>query len=131
MGMDVTEIPLKRIKPNKLNPRQGIDEQGLEELAESIASKGVVQPITVRPTADGYEVVVGERRFRASKMAGLDKIPAIVREFTDAEVLELILIENAQREDLNDVEKGNSAFSFLKDIPKSILTWPLSLRSSL
>ena len=118
MGMDVTEIPLERIRPNKLNPRQGIDEQGLDELAKSIASVGVMQPITVRPTADGYEVVVGERRFRASKLAGLDKIPAIVRELTDAEVLELILIENAQREDLNDVEKGNSCSQLLERYPK-------------
>jgi len=115
--MEVTEIEIAKTKSSRINPRRAIDEDGLRELADSIASVGVMQPITVRPASGGYEVVLGERRLRAAKMAGLKKIPAIIRNIPDDEALELMLIENAQREDLNDIEKGNSCLQLLKTYP--------------
>jgi ParB family chromosome partitioning protein len=113
--LHVQLLEIKGIEPSKLNPRQAINEEGIKELAESILSVGVLQPILVRPLDGKYEVVVGERRLRASILAGLKKIPAVVREMTDDEVIETMLIENAQREELNDVEKGNSCIK-LKEI---------------
>lgn len=102
------EIELKKIKPNRLNPRLEFRKVGLDELADSIEKSGIVEPLIVRPSGkDIYEVVVGERRYRAAQQAGLDKIPVIVQEYTDDEVIELNLIENIQREDLNEIEKGN------------------------
>jgi len=107
------EIELKKIKPNRLNPRLEFVKAGLDELADSIKEVGIVEPIIVRPTKEGYEVVVGERRYRAAQQAGLDKVPVIIREFTDDEVIELNLVENIQREDLTDVEKGNCVSELL------------------
>ena len=101
------EIELKKIQPNRLNPRLEFRKAGLDELADSIREVGVIEPIIVRPTKEGYEVVVGERRYRAAQQAGLDEVSAIIREYTDDEVIELNLIENIHREDLTDVEKGN------------------------
>jgi len=103
----VSEVELKKIRPNRLNPRLSMNVERLNELADSIKQMGVLEPLIVRPTDDGYEVVVGERRYRASQQAGLQKIPVIVRDYTDEQVIELNLVENIQREDLSAVEKGN------------------------
>jgi ParB family chromosome partitioning protein len=102
----VTEIELKKIHPSKLNPRLEVKTEGLNELATSIREVGVLQPIVVRPMKGEFEVVLGERRYKASQQAGLQKIPAIVREYSDDEVVQLNLIENVQREDLSAIEKG-------------------------
>lgn len=101
------EIELRKIQPNRLNPRLEFTKAGLDELADSIRQVGLLEPIIVRPAGgDLYEVVVGERRYRAAQQAGLDKVPAIIRSYRDDEVMELNLIENIQREDLSAVEKA-------------------------
>jgi ParB family transcriptional regulator, chromosome partitioning protein len=110
-------IDARRIKPNHLNARLDFDESQLEELVKSIRHTGVLQPIVVRPAGEGYEVVIGERRFRAAKKAGLEKIPAIVRNYDDERVAELGLTENIQREDLTAVEKGRSVRNLLEKFP--------------
>jgi ParB family chromosome partitioning protein len=97
-------IPLDQITPNPTQPRFAMKEETLAELASSIREKGLLQPILVKKKGKGYEIIAGERRFRASVMAGLKDVPAIVREVDDKEALELALIENLQREDLNPVE---------------------------
>ena len=99
------ELKLSDIRPNPNQPRTVFDEEALQELASSIKAIGIVQPITVREVEDGkYEIVAGERRFRASKLAGLETIPAYIRKVEEESVLELALIENIQREDLNAIE---------------------------
>lgn len=101
------KIKLMDIEPNRDQPRKNFDEAALNELAESIKLHGVLQPLLVRPMADGsYQLVAGERRWRASRLAGLTEVPAVVRELTDAQVAELALVENLQREDLNPVEEA-------------------------
>ena len=114
------ELPVVSIQPSKLNPRTEFDRQELDVLAENIKKRGVIQPITVRRISGDeeeprYEIVTGERRWRASKQLGMKHIPAIVREATDADVLELTLIENIQRRDLTDVEKGKAIRAMLLD----------------
>lgn len=106
MSETVKEIELKKIRPSKLNPRLEINIERLNELAASIKEVGLLEPIIVRPVNNEFEVVVGERRYRASQQAGLERVPAIVRRYTDDEVVQLNLIENVQREDLNAIEKG-------------------------
>lgn len=101
------EIRLSEIEPNRNQPRKDFDEQALGELAESIANHGLIQPIVVRPTAAGtYQIVAGERRWRACRMAGLDFVPAVVKELDDKAYYETALIENLQREDLNALEEA-------------------------
>ena len=100
----VTELPLDKIVFNPLQPRKRFAEDALKELAESIKAHGVVQPVIVTKVPEGYRLVVGERRTRAAKLAGLTVIPAIVRELSDQHVLEIALIENIQREDLLGLE---------------------------
>jgi ParB family chromosome partitioning protein len=102
----VVEMELKRIRPSKLNPRLEVNIERLNELAASIREVGLLQPIIVRPLNDEFEVVLGERRYRASQQAGLEKIPVIVREYSDDDVVQLNLVENVQREDLSAIEKG-------------------------
>lgn len=98
-------VRLTEIEPNRGQPRQDFDEQALSELADSIAAHGLIQPIVVRPTAEGtYKIIAGERRWRACRMAGLDTVPVVVKEVDDKALTELALIENLQREDLNDIE---------------------------
>lgn len=104
----ILEVDLKLIERNLKQPRKAFDPIKLEELAASIREHGVVQPIVVRPKENGYEIVAGERRWRASQLAGLKKIPALVREFSEAEVMEIALIENLQREDLNPLEEAEA-----------------------
>ena len=99
-------IPLSSIRPNPSQPRRAFDQQALEALAESMRRRGTLQPIALRPTESGFELIAGERRFRAAQMAGLESIPAIVRPVKDEDLLELALIENIQRENLNPVERA-------------------------
>src|SRR5919204_2702533 len=99
-------VPTADLKAGRLNPRKDFRDEELAELAESIRSKGLVQPIIVRPIAGGYEIIAGERRWRAAQRAGLHTVPVIVRDVSDQEVLELAIIENVQRADLNVIEEA-------------------------
>ncbi len=105
-GKTIT-LRLSDIVPNRSQPRKSFDQEALSELAESIAQHGVLQPLLVRPMSDGsYQLVAGERRWRAARMAGLTEVPVIVRDMTDQQAAELALIENLQREDLNPMEEA-------------------------
>lgn len=100
----VREIPIKDLRPNPYQPRKEFREEALEELKQSILEHGVIQPILVRKSIKGYDIIAGERRFRAAQLAGLTTIPAVERNFTDQQMMEVALIENLQREDLNPLE---------------------------
>jgi ParB family transcriptional regulator, chromosome partitioning protein len=113
------EIPIARIRPNPRQPRQRIGQTELETLAASIVAHGVLQPILVIETIDGYQLVAGERRLRASQLAGLDRIPAIIRQLADRDQLELALVENLQREDLGPLEEANAFRSLVDDFGMS------------
>jgi ParB family chromosome partitioning protein len=102
------EVPLARIRENPRQPRQRMNDEALVTLAESIRQHGVIQPILVVETIDGYQLVAGERRVRASRMIGLERIPAIVRQLADRQQLELALVENLQREDLDPIEAARA-----------------------
>lgn len=104
----VEQIELKLIKPNPYQPRKIFDQQALEELSASIKEHGVLQPIMLRKKGSKYEIVVGERRFRASQLAGLNEIPAVVRNLDDREMMELAILENLQREDLTAIEEAEA-----------------------
>lgn len=110
-------IELKKIRPSKLNPRSNMNLTRISELAASIREVGLLEPIIVRPIDDEFEVVVGERRYRASQQAGLEEIPAIIREYSDDEVVQLNLIENVQREELSAIEKGKVCKYLLEECP--------------
>ncbi len=99
---------IEEIRPNRSQPRKYFDESKLGELTESIREKGILEPLIVRKVEDGYELIVGERRWRAAQKAGLKEVPVIVKEVSDREVLELSLIENLQREDLNPIEEAEA-----------------------
>lgn len=100
-------VNINDIEPKRDQPRKFFDDEALKELADSIATHGVIQPLLVRPFSDGgYQLIAGERRWRASRMAGLSQVPVVVREMTDMEAMELALIENLQREDLNPIEEA-------------------------
>lgn len=101
---EIQDIPINEIRPNPYQPRKSFNEDALRELSESIKNHGVFQPIIVKKGIRGYDLIAGERRLRASKMAGLDKIPAIVKEFSDDEMREIALLENIQRENLTAIE---------------------------
>jgi ParB family transcriptional regulator, chromosome partitioning protein len=104
-----SQIPIDRIRRNPHQPRAAFDEEGLAELATSIAEHGIIQPVVVRAAADGgYELVAGERRLRAARMAGLTEIPAVMRDSTESELLEVALVENVQRADLNAIEEASA-----------------------
>lgn len=101
----INEIPLRQIEPNPNQPRREFDEEALQELANSIREIGIIQPITLRQTAeDKYQIIAGERRWRASQIAGLESVPAYIRTIKDENVMEMALVENIQREDLNAIE---------------------------
>ena len=100
-------VPVERIRRGRHQPRRIVDESALEELAHSVRSRGIVQPIVVRPTGSGgFEIVAGERRWRAAQMAGLHEVPVVVRECSDSEAAAIALVENIQREDLNPIEEA-------------------------
>mgnify|MGYP003974096057 FL=1 len=109
-----TELLIDEISPNRFQPRKYFDNDKLEELVTSIREYGVLQPVVVQKAESGYELVVGERRWRASKKVGLKKIPAVIREVSDAQALELAIIENIHRQDLNPIEEAE-AYSRLSD----------------
>lgn len=115
IGATYEELPIKQIRPNPKNPRTYIGEEELEELSHSIKEFGLLQPIVVRPRKDGYELIMGERRWRASQLAGLDTIPAIVRKTTDQNMLRDALLENIHRVQLNPLEEAAAYQQLLKE----------------
>lgn len=109
-------IALELIRPNPYQPRKTFEEERLNDLASSIQQHGILQPIVLRQTVQGYYIVVGERRFRASKLAGLTEVPAIIKELSDEDMMELAIIENLQREDLNAIEEAESYKKMMTDL---------------
>lgn len=104
----VVELELDLIEPNRRQPRKYFDETALEELAISLKTYGMIQPIVVKPTGEYYEIIAGERRWRAAKIAGMDKVPVVVKKWEEGEAFEAALVENLQREDLNPMEEAES-----------------------
>ena len=116
-GEELRELPLELIVPNPKQPRRDFDAETLQELAGSLGEQGVLQPVLVRPRAGGtYELVAGERRWRAARIAGLERIPALVREREDAAALEVALIENMAREDLNPIEEARACAALVEEL---------------
>lgn len=109
-------IALELIRPNPYQPRKTFEEERLNDLASSIQQHGILQPIVLRQTVQGYYIVVGERRYRASKLAGLTEVPAIIKELSDEDMMELAIIENLQREDLNAIEEAESYKKMMTDL---------------
>lgn len=112
----IKQIDISDIKPNPYQPRKTFDENHLNDLADSIKQYGILQPIVLRKTVQGYYIVVGERRFRASKIAGLKYVSAIIKDLTDEDMMELAVIENLQREDLNAIEEAESYQRLMTDL---------------
>ena len=107
-GNSTTKVKLLDIEPNREQPRKQFDEEALNELAQSISQHGVLQPLLVRPMQDGtYQLVAGERRWRASRLAGLTEVPVVIKDLSDSQVAEIALVENLQRENLNPIETAN------------------------
>lgn len=113
---EIVELNLSELRPNPYQPRKIFDEDALNELADSIREHGVFQPIIVKKSIKGYDIIAGERRFRASKMAGLEKIPAIIRDFTDEQMMEIALLENLQRENLSVIEEALAYKSMIEHL---------------
>jgi len=109
-------LNVKDIRPNPYQPRKEFDQTGLEELANSIKENGVFQPVLVRKSLSGYELVAGERRLRASKLAGLKEIPVIIKDFNDTQMMEISLLENIQRKDLTPIEEASAYDSLIKKL---------------
>lgn len=113
---NITELKLSQIQPNQNQPRKEFDQEKLEQLAASITEHGIIQPLIVSPDKDDfYTIIAGERRWRASKLAGLRKVPVIIKDFTEQEKAEIALVENLQREDLNPVEEAEGFRSLMDD----------------
>ena len=112
-------IPIDSIDPNPIQPRRVFQGERLAELAQSIQANGIIQPLVVRKAGDRYQLVAGERRWRAAKLAGLDQVPAVVQDIPDDRLLEITLIENIQREDLNPIETANAFHSLSTDLSLS------------
>ncbi len=110
---DIVEIPIKDIRSNPHQPREYFDEEALRELAESIKDHGIIEPIIVKKSIKGYDLVAGERRTKAASIAGLETIPAIIRDFTDQQMMEIALIENIQREDLSPIEEAQAYKNYI------------------
>ena len=113
---EIIEVDISELRPNPYQPRQVFDDEALKELSESIKEHGVFQPIIIKKSIKGYEIIAGERRVRASKLAGLDKIPAIIRGFTDEQMMEIALLENLQRENLNAIEEAKAYEKMLSSL---------------
>jgi ParB family chromosome partitioning protein len=112
----LTQLDASALRPGKYQPRTRMDEASLAELAESIKAQGVIQPIVVRPVGEGrYEILAGERRWRAARLAGLDRVPVVIRDVTDEAALGIGLIENIQREDLNPIEEANGLARLIRE----------------
>ena len=116
---DITEIKISDIRSNPYQPRKTFNESSLKELADSIKEYGIIEPIIVKKSVKGYELIAGERRTKAAKLAGLETIPAVIKDFNDQEMMEIALIENIQREDLNPIDE---AFAYQKIIELSKMT---------
>jgi len=114
-GENIREVKISEIKSSRYQPRRYFDPEKQKELADSIREKGVVQPVLVRPSKEGYELIAGERRLQAAKAIGLERIPAIVKDVVDSEALEIALIENIQRQDLNPMEEAESYQRLIKE----------------
>jgi len=110
---DIVEIAIKDIRSNPHQPREYFDEEALKELSESIKEHGIIEPIIVKKSIKGYDLVAGERRTKAAGLAGLTTIPAIIRDFTDRQMMEIALIENIQREDLSPIEEANAYKNYI------------------
>jgi ParB family transcriptional regulator, chromosome partitioning protein len=110
----ITDVSLKEIRPNPYQPRKIFTQEAIEELKQSIIEHGILQPIIVRKSIKGYDIVVGERRFRAAKEAGLEKVPVVIRELTEQQMMELAVLENLQREDLTPIEEA-AAYQLLME----------------
>ena len=110
---DIVDIPIKDIRSNPHQPREYFDEEALRELAESIKDHGIIEPIIVKKSIKGYDLVAGERRTKAANIAGLETIPAIIRDFTDQQMMEIALIENIQREDLSPIEEAQAYKNYI------------------
>lgn len=110
---EIVELDINDLRPNPYQPRQVFNEEALQELASSIKEHGVFQPIIVKKSIKGYDIIAGERRYRASKLAGKKTIPAIIRQFTDEQMMEIALLENLQREDLNAMEEAKAYQSLI------------------
>ncbi|MGM9928775.1 MAG: ParB/RepB/Spo0J family partition protein [Bacillus sp. (in: firmicutes)] len=115
----VEEVNIQELRPNPYQPRKIFSEQGIEELKDSILQHGIIQPIIVKRSIKGYQIVVGERRYRAAKLAGLTKVPVVVKDFSNQEMMELAVLENLQREDLTPIEE---AFAYQTLLDKLELT---------
>ena len=116
---DITEIKISDIRSNPYQPRKTFNESSLKELADSIKEYGIIEPVIVKQSVKGYELIAGERRTKAAKLAGLETIPAVIKDFNDQEMMEIALIENIQREDLNPIDE---AFAYQKIIELSKMT---------
>jgi ParB family chromosome partitioning protein len=112
----IVEINLSELRANPYQPRKNFDEEALNELASSIKEHGVFQPIIVKKSIKGYEIIAGERRFRASKLAGMQTIPAIVKDFSDEEMMQIALLENLQRENLTSIEEAKAYKSIIESM---------------
>lgn len=113
---EIKMVKIDELRSNPYQPRKVFDETALQELAASIKEHGVFQPIIIKKSIKGYEIIAGERRVKASKMAGLDEIPAIIRDFSDDEMMEIALLENLQRENLNAIEEANAYKKLLETL---------------
>lgn len=114
-GAQETIVKISMVEPNRKQPRKNFDEDALQELADSIKQFGLIQPILVQDRKDHYEIIAGERRWRAAKLAGLKEIPVIIRDYSEREIMEISLIENIQREDLNPIEEAQAYKRLLEE----------------
>ena len=115
-GRREVELPIEEIRPNPYQPRKEFDKKALEELSESIKTHGIFTPLLVRKSVSGYDLITGERRLRAAKMAGLKTVPAIQVEFTEEQMMEIAILENVQREDLNPIEEAAACESLIQKL---------------
>ena len=115
MNKEITSIRVDKIFPNTYQPRRFFNEEALEELSQSIKEHGIIQPITVRKRGESYELVAGERRWRAARMAEIEEVPCNIIDITDTQSAEIALLENLQREDLNFIEEAEAYYNLIHD----------------